>query len=158
MYETGPRKQKQALRIIPDLGRYSTVVVPGANPSVILKSASSLPQVIGLEGGFVRSVCRLNTSECGNGFLFVDDKVVLIFAWDTIEIHTDFLDKGIIRAAQLPTDVSYNTGWVTRRILLGEEVHAFDYHSEKDAYAIGTSQKQDFKLPEEAFHTDAGMC
>ncbi len=35
---------------------------------------------------------------------------------------------------------------------MGEEVQAFDYHVKMDAYVLGTSQKVDFKLPEDEFH------
>jgi len=41
---------------------------------------------------------------------------------------------------------------VTRRIPLGEEVHALSYHEEQDAYVLGTSTVVDFKLPEDEFH------
>ena len=36
----------------------------------------------------------------------------------------------------------------------GEEVHAFDYHERTDRYVLGTSQKIDFKLPEDELHNE----
>ena len=56
-------------------------------------------------------------------------------------------------AAQLPSQSQYETGWVTRRIPLGEEVHALAYHEEMDAYVLGTSTTFDFRLPEDEFHS-----
>ena len=41
---------------------------------------------------------------------------------------------------------------MTRRIPLGEEVHALSYHEIQDAYVLGTSTSADFKLPEDEFH------
>lgn len=58
------------------------------------------------------------------------------------------------RAGQLPAESLYDTGWVTRRVPLGEEVHALSYHANKDAYVLGTSTLVDFKLPEDDFHHD----
>ena len=49
--------------------------------------------------------------------------------------------------------VQYDTGWVTKRVPLGEEVTALTYHEEKDAYILGTSTVVDFKLPEDEFHS-----
>lgn len=62
-------------------------------------------------------------------------------------------NQGITRAGQLPSQSQYETGWVTRRIPLGEEVHALTYHEELDAYVLGTSTIVDFKLPEDEFHS-----
>lgn len=53
---------------------------------------------------------------------------------------------------QLPLQSQYDTGWVTRRVPLGEEVHALSYYSEQDAYVLGTSTFVPFKLPEDEFH------
>ena len=56
-------------------------------------------------------------------------------------------------AAQLPSQSQYETGWATKRIPLGEEVHALAYHEEMDAYVLGTSTTVDFRLPEDEFHS-----
>ena len=56
-------------------------------------------------------------------------------------------------AAQLPSQSQYETGWVTKRVPLGEEVHALAYHEEMDAYVLGTSTTFDFKLPDDEFHS-----
>lgn len=42
---------------------------------------------------------------------------------------------------------------MTRRVPLGEEIHALCYHEKKDAFVLGTSITVDFKLPEDEFHT-----
>lgn len=68
-------KKPQPLRAIHDLGKYSAVFVPGISPSFIIKSAASLPQVIVIKGGAIRSLCGFNTSSCEEGFIYVDDEV-----------------------------------------------------------------------------------
>lgn len=73
--EDEEEKQAQPFRILADLGRFSTVFVPGSFSSFIIKSASSPPQVIGLNGNAVKSLSRLNSSTCEKGFVLVDNEV-----------------------------------------------------------------------------------
>lgn len=60
----------------------------------------------------------------------------------------------MINTATLPSESQFSTGWVTCRLLLGEEVQSLDYHEEKDVHVLGTSRKADFKLPEDEFHRE----
>ena len=53
----------------------------------------------------------------------------------------------------MPPQSQYGAGWVTKRLPLGEEVHALAYHEEMDSYVLGTSTIVDFKLPEDDFHS-----
>lgn len=76
----------QPLRAINNLGNFSAVFVPGVSPSFIIKSTSSLPQVIGLEGEAIRSLSGFNTSTCERGFLYIDPKV-----WFFTSMLSDFL-------------------------------------------------------------------
>ncbi|KAK4691022.1 cleavage and polyadenylation specificity factor subunit 1, partial [Lecanoromycetidae sp. Uapishka_2] len=62
--------------------------------------------------------------------------------------------QGKSHAAQLPLHSQYDTGWVTQRIPLGQEVHALSYQPEKDAYILGTSTTVPFRLPEDEFHIE----
>lgn len=138
IYEDEQHNRIQPLRAIQDLDSYSTVFMPGKNPSFILKSASSPPQFISPRTGPVRSLSRLNTSKCERGFVYIGD-------------------DGSTHAAKLPSACQYSTGWVTRRIFLGEEVQALDYHQGKDSYVIGTVHTTDFRLSEDDFHNDSVM-
>ncbi|CAF9940116.1 MAG: mRNA cleavage and polyadenylation factor subunit, partial [Alectoria fallacina] len=124
----------QHLRSLHDVGGYSAVFMLGQSPCFIIKSASSPPQVIDMCGGSVKSLTELHSPTCHKGFLYIDG-------------------EGTTRTAQLPLQSQYETGWVTRRIPLGEEVHALTYHEEMDAYVLGTSTVVDFKLPDDEFHS-----
>ncbi|KAK3177207.1 hypothetical protein OEA41_008536 [Lepraria neglecta] len=132
-----PLKRPPPLRALHDVSGYSTVFMPGASPSFVIKSASSPPQVIGLSEDTVKGLTQLHTASCPKGFLCIDG-------------------EGNTRAARLPPQSQYDTGWVTRRVSLGEEVHALSYHEAKDAYVLGTSTTVDFKLPEDEFHNQWG--
>lgn len=52
-----------------------------------------------------------------------------------------------VTTAQLPFDSHYSTGWVTRKIAIGEQVESIDYHNRTDSYVVGTSRNVDYKLP-----------
>ncbi|SLM34071.1 Cleavage/polyadenylation specificity factor, A subunit, C-terminal [Lasallia pustulata] len=131
--ESGQVKRDQPLKALQDVQGYSTVFLPGASPSFVLKSASSIPRVIGLGTGPIKTMSGLHAPTCERGFVYVDS-------------------GGTVYTSQLPPDRHYETGWVTYKSLLGEEVQSLDYHDRMDCYVLGTSQKLDFQLPEDEFH------
>ncbi|MCJ1464049.1 mRNA cleavage and polyadenylation factor subunit [Pseudocyphellaria aurata] len=136
IYEDEQHNRTQPLRALQDLDSYSVVFIPGNKPSLIIKSASSPPHFIGMRTGPVRCLSRLNTSKCEKGFVYIGD-------------------NGSTYAAKLPSPGQYSTGWVTRRIFLGDEVQALDFHQGKDSYVIGTNHTTDFKLSEDDYHNDS---
>ncbi len=71
----GEQRTIHPLRTVHDIGTYSAVFVPGISPSFIIKSASSVPQVISLKGGAIRSLSGFNTSSCEQGFCYIDAQV-----------------------------------------------------------------------------------
>src|SRR4051794_38847324 len=60
------------LRVLPNIGGYATVFMPGASSSFIIKEATSLPHVISLRGSGVQGFCGLNRRRCEAGFAYVD--------------------------------------------------------------------------------------
>lgn len=68
-------ERHRPLRAIPDLGGYSTVYVPGASPRLILKSASSAPQIVPVKSIGIRALCGLHTATCEKGLLYITDNV-----------------------------------------------------------------------------------
>lgn len=51
--------------------------------------------------------------------------------------------------SRLPSNTRFDSGWATRKIALGEQVDSIVYSSASECYVIGTSAKEDFKLPED---------
>ena len=68
-------KQKQYLRVAQDINGYSTVFIPNSSPSLLLKSASSLPNTIELNPRGIRSLCGFHNKNCQQGFIYADDRV-----------------------------------------------------------------------------------
>ncbi|KAL9026570.1 MAG: hypothetical protein Q9196_004784, partial [Gyalolechia fulgens] len=133
-YDSESNEREHMLGIT-DLSGYSTVFIPGQTPAFIIKSASSPPQLISMREKSIRSMTRLRRRTLELGFAYIDQ-------------------KGSIQFAQLPADCQYHTGWVTRKIPLGEDVHALDYHKPTATYVVGVSHKVEFKLPEDETHPE----
>ncbi|KAL9046240.1 MAG: hypothetical protein Q9214_000876 [Letrouitia sp. 1 TL-2023] len=141
------------LQVLHELGDYSAVFLPGDFPTFILKSASSPPQLVPLEGSPINSLGPFHTHSCEKGFAFLDQKAGSL----EIGFASANSEQGHVNVAQLPQDSRFETGWVTRKIPLGEEVQALDCHPPSQTYVIGTSSKTDFKLPEDENHPDWGL-
>ncbi|KAI4242948.1 MAG: hypothetical protein LQ352_007140 [Teloschistes flavicans] len=134
-YDEDDENMQEPMRAISDCNGYSTVFLPGESPVFIVKSASSPPRLLTLRGETVQSLMGLSTSNCRAGFAYLDQKGSAIFA-------------------QLPVGSRYHTGWVTRKVLLGEDIHAVDYHEPTATCVVGVSRKVDFKLPEDETHAE----
>ncbi|KAM5464606.1 mRNA cleavage and polyadenylation factor subunit [Microsporum ferrugineum] len=122
-----PRKP---LRALSDICGYKTVFMPGQNPCFILKSAITQPHVLRLRGKAVQSLSGFHIAACERGFAYVDE-------------------DNIIRMSRLPSNTRFDSTWATRKIPLGEQVDCIVYSSASESYVIGTSVKEDFKLPED---------
>lgn len=63
------------------------------------------------------------------------------------------LSQEMVRMCQLPPQCRYgDTGWVTRKVGLQEEVQATCYFAPKEVYAVATSEQVLFKLEEDDYH------
>ncbi|TQS38506.1 hypothetical protein Golomagni_00986 [Golovinomyces magnicellulatus] len=122
------------MRSIPNVGGYSIVFLPGASPSMVLKSSKSIPKVVSLQGVDVRGLSSFHTKSCDRGFIYADT-------------------EGIVRVAQLPSNTSFvELGISLQKLELGEEVHAVTYHPPMECYVVATSEKAEFDLPKDDDH------
>ncbi|PGH33637.1 cleavage and polyadenylation specificity factor subunit 1 [[Emmonsia] crescens] len=118
------------LRALGDVCGYRTVFMPGNSPCFIIKSSTSIPHVMNLRGKTVHSLSSFNIPACEKGFVYVD---------------TD----NVVRMCRFPRNTHFDGSWATRKIGLGEQVDTVEYSSSSETYVLGTSQKVDFKLPED---------
>ncbi|KAL9597081.1 MAG: hypothetical protein Q9219_005364 [cf. Caloplaca sp. 3 TL-2023] len=125
--------QLKPMLAINDLSGYSTVILPGENPTFIIKSASSPPQLISIREQIGASCLRKWPGQ--SRFAYHDG-------------------AGHITVAQLPLESQYHSGLVTRKIAFGEDVHALDYHEPTATYVVGVSRMADFKLPDDETHPE----
>ncbi|KAK4229706.1 protein cft1 [Podospora fimiseda] len=120
-----------AMRRCNNVGGYSTVFLPGASPSFIIKSSKSLPRVIPLQGSGVIAFSSFHTEGCDHGFIYADSH------------HR-------ARVSELPTDCSYSeTGVSVKKIPIGEDIAAVAYHPPMQSYVIGCNTPEPFELPKD---------
>ncbi|KAK1529008.1 CPSF A subunit region [Colletotrichum costaricense] len=119
------------LRACSDINGYSTVFLPGASPSFIIKSAKSSPKVVGLQGIGVRGMSSFHTEGCERGFIYADS-------------------EGQTRVTQLPTDANFaELGVSVRKIPVGDAVGLIAYHPPMETYAVACSVSEVFELPKD---------
>ena len=119
------------LRRCANIGGYSTVFLPGASPSFIIKSSKSIPRVVGLQGLGVRGMCTFHTAGCDRGFIYADS-------------------EGIARVTQLPTDTNFaELGLSMRKVALDMDVDKIAYHQPTGTYIVGCTTMEPFELPKD---------
>ncbi|GKT43235.1 protein cft1 [Colletotrichum spaethianum] len=119
------------LRPCANINGYSTVFLPGASPSFIIKSAKSSPKVVGLQGIGVRGMSSFHTEGCERGFIYADS-------------------EGQTRVTQLPADSNFTElGVSVRKIPVGDDVGLIAYHPPMETYAVACSVLERFELPKD---------
>lgn len=122
------------LRACANVGGYSTVFLPGASPSFLLKSSKSTPKVIGLQGLGVRGMSPFHTEGCERGFIYADS-------------------SGVARVTQLPPRTNLaELGVSVRKVPLGVNAKQIAYHARTETYAVGCSVREPFELPKDDEH------
>lgn len=123
-----------SLRACANIGGYSTVFLPGASPSFLIKSSKSTPKVIGLQGLGVRGLSPFHTEGCERGFIYADS-------------------EGVARVTQLPPQTNLaELGVSVRKVTMGANIKQVAYHAEMEAYALGCSVLEPFELPKDDEH------
>ncbi len=122
------------LRACDNIGGYSTVFLPGPSPSFIVKTAKSIPRVVGLQGAAVRALSPFHTGGCERGFIYADA-------------------DGVARVSQLPDQCSFaELGVCVRKVPLDMDVDAIAFHPPSGVYAVGCGSMEPFELPRDEAH------
>lgn len=119
------------LRACDNIGGYSTVFLPGASPSFILKSSKSTPKVIGLQGLGVNGMSSFHTEGCERGFIYADS-------------------KGCARVTQFPDAANVaELGVSVRKVPIDTAVSHVAWHPNMEVYAVASSKLEPFELPKD---------
>ncbi|ATY61513.1 protein CFT1 [Cordyceps militaris] len=125
------QKRFVPLQLCANVGGYSAVFLSGDSPSFILKSAKSIPRIVGLQGQGVQGMSTFHTEGCDRGFIYADI-------------------KGIARVSQLPTDTNYaELGISVKKIPLDCDVNRVSFHSHTATYIAACSTREPFELPKD---------
>ncbi|TPX25049.1 mRNA cleavage and polyadenylation factor subunit [Coccidioides immitis] len=118
------------LRAYSDICGYKTVFMSGSNPCFVMKSSTSSPHVLRLRGEAVSSLSSFHIPACEKGFAYVDA-------------------SNMVRMCRLPSNTRFDNSWVTRKVHVGDQIDCVEYFAHSEIYALGSSHKVDFKLPED---------
>ncbi|PHH70369.1 hypothetical protein CDD80_6059 [Ophiocordyceps camponoti-rufipedis] len=117
------------LRRCANVGGFSTVFLPGASPSFILKSSKSVARVMGLQGLGVRGMSPFHTEGCDRGFIYADS-------------------QGVARVTQLPQAANLTElGVSVTKVNLGGDVGNISYHEPSGMYVAACWTPEPFELP-----------
>lgn len=124
------------------------VFLPGLNPCFIVKTATSLPHVLGLQGSRVYSISGFHSSTCKNGFVYVDTEVSRnkhdVFS--SISRRSSNI-QGSVRICSLPDNIFLGLPWTIQKVPLQEKVDKIIYSASSHTYVLGCNQLSEFKLP-----------
>jgi cleavage and polyadenylation specificity factor subunit 1 len=119
------------LRRCPNVNSYSTVFLPGASPSFIIKSSKSIPRVVGLQGKGVRGMSSFHTEGCDVGFIYADA-------------------EGVARVTQLPAEADFaELGVSVKKIPLEAAPTKISFHEPTDTYVVACDVTEPFELPKD---------
>lgn len=116
------------LRPCTNIHGYRTVFLPGPAPAFILKSAQSIPRVIGLQGLGARGMSSFHTEGCDHGFIYADS-------------------LGVARVTELPPNTDFTLGISVKKIPLDIEARHIAYHRPSESYVAGCIVNEPFELP-----------
>ena len=132
--EAEQQPRNMPMRACDNIAGYSTVFLPGASPSFVIRSAKTAPRVVGLAGTGVRALSPFHTEGCERGFIYADS-------------------EGVARVSQLPEGASLGElGVCVQKIPQHVDVSAVAFHPPTGVFAIGCGIQEPFELPKTESH------
>ncbi len=129
--EEGEESSLQPMQVIKDIGGHATVFIPGANPMLILREASTVPRIYELNIPTIKSLSAVNISTNSQSFVFIDDTDQLCFS-------------------RLPQSLMLgHSDWVVDRVPLNQDITSLTYFSSTDSYILATNAPVPFELPQD---------
>ena len=121
------------IEILHDFAGFSSVFVPGNSPGLILKHASTAPQIYQLSD--VKSICALRSND--HDFLFISSNG---------DLHSGNIDPNILMGS---------SDWMVKKVHLGMDVVGLTYFESAEAYVLATDYSASFQLPQDdEWHTE----
>jgi cleavage and polyadenylation specificity factor subunit 1 len=129
--EEGEESSLQPMQVISDIAGHASVFVPGPQPMLILREASTMPHVYELKPQNIKSLSAVNTGANPHGFVFIDDTDYLCFS-------------------RLPQTLMLgHSDWVIDRVALHEDITSLTYFPPTDSYILASNSRTDFQLPQD---------
>jgi len=132
----GQGQRRPPLRVLPEFGGLSVVLMPGPSSSIILKQASGEPKILDLQLDNIKSIGAYSTPGCPGGLILVDE-------------------TGKCQTGQLPMNADYSTGWIAKTPFQTDRaIDTFCHHSSSDHFVVAGATLVDFKLPHDELHPE----
>ncbi|EXJ66921.1 uncharacterized protein A1O5_10116 [Cladophialophora psammophila CBS 110553] len=129
--EEGEESSLRPMQVITNLAGRASVFIPGLQPMLILREASTMPRVYELGLQNIKSMNAIHIGSCRHGFVFIDESDYICFS-------------------QLPQSLMLGqSDWVIKRVPIGEDIPSLAYFSPTDSYVLATNQTVDFQLPQD---------
>merc|ERR1711939_41158 len=68
------------MQVVADIRGHACVFIPGPCPSLIMREAATMPHIHELATTWIKSLSGVHTTECTQGFAFLDDHQNVCFA------------------------------------------------------------------------------
>ncbi|KAL9112003.1 MAG: hypothetical protein Q9227_003623 [Pyrenula ochraceoflavens] len=137
--EDGFAVQEASFKILQNLGGYSAIFTAGRSPCLILRTSSSLPQVVPFRAKKILFFGSHHTESNPDGFLYIDS-------------NSHHLCRGMIPTS--PATIPFYS-WLLTKIPLHSEPTDIAYFPKTSTYALATSTLIPFHLPrDDEWHPD----
>ncbi|OAP60335.1 hypothetical protein AYL99_05337 [Fonsecaea erecta] len=129
--EEGEETSFRQMQVIQDLAGRASVFIPGLQPMLILREASTMPRVYELGLQNIKSMSTAHLDNCHNGFVFIDESDGLCFS-------------------RLPPSLMLgHSDWVIKRVPLGQNITFVSYCAPTNSYVLAANHTVDFQLPQD---------
>ncbi|EHY60542.1 mRNA cleavage and polyadenylation factor subunit [Exophiala dermatitidis] len=129
--EVGQPSTLQPMQAVTNVAGHASVFIPGRQPLLIMREASTMPRVYELNPTKLKSMNSVHTGTCRQGLVLVD-------ADDEIKF-CNIPDSTVLGLSD----------WVIRRVPLGQDITSVAYFAPTDSYILATNHTTEFQLPQD---------
>lgn len=121
---------ERRLVYLPNFNGYTTILVSGVLPYIIMKTTSSIPRIYQFSKIPIVSFAAYSDNEISNGVIYLDT-------------------KKNARIVELPQGFIYDNNWPIRQIRFDETIKSVTYHETSNTYILSTFKEIDYDCIDE---------
>lgn len=129
---------ERRLVYLPNFNGFTTIVVPGVTPYIILKTSHSIPRIFKFGKIPIVSFASFSDSKVKNGIIYLDT-------------------KKNARIVELPLDFNYENTLPIKRIMINESVRSIAYHESSNTYVVSTFKDSKYDCLDEENNPIVGI-
>lgn len=129
---------ERRLVYLPNFNGFTTIVVPGVTPYIIMKTSHSIPRIFKFGKIPIVSFASFSDSKVKNGIIYLDT-------------------KKNARIVELPLDFNYENTLPVKRILIKETIRSITYHETSNSYVLSTFKESKYDCLDEENNPIVGI-